>query len=366
MKILVTGGAGYIGSHTAALLRERGDFVVALDSMEFGHQQALGDIPLVVGRVHDQELVKKIIAEYDIEAIVHFAAYKAAGESMLNPAKYFENNFVGSVRLMEAANEAGVKKFVFSSTAAVYGTPEKLPVSEEAELNPENPYGESKLLVERALRWFNDCYGFRYVALRYFNAAGAALDGENGEDPRQVSNLIPIVMNVASGRAKKLKVFGDDYPTPDGTCVRDYIHVLDLASAHAKALDYLSTPLCKSPPGRGDEVYPSHVMGEGRKGQPSPAHSGTLPHTWGRANNIFNLGTGRGTSVAEVIKLAREITGKEIPAEVVARRPGDPASVWADNAKAIKELGWQPRYGIKEIIGSAWEWSVKHPNGFEG
>jgi UDP-glucose 4-epimerase len=339
MKILVTGGAGYIGSHTAAHLRERGDFVVALDSMEFGHKQALGDIPLVVGRVHDQELVKKVIAENGIEAIIHFAAYKAAGESVYNPAKYFENNLVGSLRLMEAANEAGVKKFVFSSTAAVYGTPAHLPVNEDALFNPENPYGESKLLVERALRWFNDCYGFRYVALRYFNAAGAAFGGENGEDPRAVSNLIPIVMKVASGRAEKLKVFGDDYPTPDGTCVRDYIHVLDLADAHAKALDYLDSP--------------------------HPASGHPLPHSGEGKSNIFNLGTGRGTSVAEVLKMAREITGKEIPSEIVARRPGDPASVWADNAKAIKELGWQPRYGIKEIIASAWAWSVKHPNGFE-
>jgi UDP-glucose 4-epimerase len=326
MRILVTGGAGYIGSHTAAFLCERGDYVVVLDSMEFGHKRAIGDIPLVTGHVQDQELVKNTIAEHNIEAIIHFAAYKAAGESMVDPAKYFSNNLTGSLLLIDAARQAGVKRFIFSSSAAVYGTPEKLPVSEEAALNPENPYGESKLLVERALRWFDKCHGFRSIALRYFNAAGAAFGGENGEDPRLVSNLIPIVMNVASGRAEKLKVFGDNYPTPDGTCVRDYIHVLDLAAAHAAALDYLV---------KNDR------------------------------SDVFNLGTGQGTSVAEVLKMARDITGKEIPAEIVAHRLGDPAAVWADNTKAVRELGWAPRYGIKEIIGSAWEWSEKHPNGFE-
>ena len=329
MKILVTGGAGYIGSHTVALLKKRGDFVVVLDSMEFGHKEAIGDTPLVIGNVSDRELVKKTIAQHGIEAVIHFAAYKAAGESMDNPAKYFENNFVGSLRLIEACHEAGIRKFVFSSTAAVYGTPEKLPVGEGAALHPENPYGESKLLVERALHWFSERLGFKYVALRYFNAAGAALDGENGEDPRYVNNLIPLVMKVASGRAPQLKIFGNDYPTTDGTCVRDYIHVLDLASAHAAALDYLSKG--------GTDYAPS---------------------------NIFNLGTGNGASIVEVVKLAREITGKEIPAEIVARRAGDPAAVWADNAKAVSTLGWKPQYGIKEIIESAWKWAEKHPDGF--
>jgi len=370
MKILVTGGAGYIGSHTVALLKKRGDFVVVLDSMEFGHKEAIGDTPLVVGNVSDKELVKKTLAEHGIEAVIHFAAYKAAGESMSEPAKYFENNFVGSLRLIEAVCEAGVKKFVFSSTAAVYGTPAVLPVNESCRVAPENPYGESKFLVERALHWFSERKGLNYVALRYFNAAGAALDGENGEDPRRAANLIPLVMNVATGRSEKIKVFGNDYPTADGTCVRDYIHVLDLAAAHAVALEYLSRadagvtpPTSPYPKGRDasglrstDGPAPSLIIREGR-GELSGESSAA-------ASNIFNLGTGKGASVMEVIKLAREITGKEIPAEIVPRRPGDPSAVWADNAKAVVVLGWKPQYGIKEIIESAWQWAEKHPDGF--
>ncbi len=326
MKILVTGGAGYIGSHTVNLLKKLGDFVVVLDSMEFGHQEAIHDTPLVVGNVSDKELVKKTIAEHGIEAVVHFAAYKEVGESMADPAKYFENNFVGSLRLLEACHEAGIRKFVFSSSAAVYGMPKVLPVNEEANLNPENPYGESKLLVEKALHWFSERLGFKYVALRYFNAAGAATDGENGEDPRFVSNLIPLVMKVASGRLPQLKIFGNDYPTTDGTCVRDYVHVLDLASAHTAALAYLEA---------------------------------------NNNSNIFNLGTGKGASVTDVVNLAREITGKEIPVEIVARRPGDSPAALADNKKAVAVLGWKPQYGIKEIIESAWQWTQKYPGGFE-
>jgi UDP-glucose 4-epimerase len=325
MRVLVTGGAGYIGSHTVALLRARGDFVVVLDSLEFGHREAIGDAPLVVGRTQDQALVGQVIGDHQLDAIIHFAAYKAAGESMSKPAKYFANNVSGSLCLLEAAQQAGVRRFVFSSTAAVYGTPQSLPVGEDAPLHPENPYGESKLLVEQMLRWFDTCHGLRGVALRYFNAAGAALDASNGEDPRLVQNLIPLVMNAATGRAAKVSVFGTDYPTPDGTCIRDYIHVLDLAEAHARALDFLTT----------------HDRSE-----------------------VFNLGTGKGASVFEVLQEARRASGVNFAVENTARRPGDPAAVWADNRKARALLGWQPRYGLREIIETAWAWHRSHPDGF--
>jgi len=325
MRILVTGGAGYIGSHTAALLAARGDYVVVLDSLEHGYRQAVGSLPLVVGSTHDGDLVKRAIGEHELEAVVHFAAYKAAGESMTHPAKYFENNVGGSLRLLEAACAAGVRKLVFSSTAAVYGTPRTLPVKESDELAPENPYGESKLIVEQMLKWFDTCHGLRSVALRYFNAAGAALDGDNGEDPRHVANLIPLVLKVASQRSPSVRVFGTDYPTKDGSGIRDYIHVLDLAEAHARALDFLAA---------------------------------------GKPSDVFNVGTGQGASVLEVLEAARRISGQEIPAEIVGRRPGDPAVVFADNRKAREVLGWSPRYGLEEIIASAWQWHHKHPDGF--
>jgi len=327
MRVLVTGGAGYIGSHTAKLLAGRGDFVVILDSLEHGYRQAIGSLPLVVGNTRDAALVKQAIGDHKLEAVIHFAAYKAAGESMSNPAKYFDNNVHGSLSLMEAACAAGVRKFVFSSTAAVYGTPKELPIREDSALRPDNPYGESKLIVERMLRWFDTCHGLRSVALRYFNAAGAALDGENGEDPRHVANLIPIVMNVATGRAPSLRVFGTDYPTPDGTGIRDYIHVLDLALAHARALDFLAAD---------------------------------------KASDVFNIGTGQGASVFEVLERSRRISGKPIAAEIVSRRPGDPAIVYADNRKAREVLGWSPRYGLEEIVRDAWQWHKKHPDGFAG
>jgi UDP-glucose 4-epimerase len=244
---------------------------------------------------------------------------------MVNPAKYFDNNVHGSLRLLEAAQQAGVRRFVFSSTAAVYGTPQSLPVAEDAPLRPENPYGESKLVVEQMLRWFDACHGLRSVALRYFNAAGAALDASNGEDPRFVQNLIPLVMNAATGRLAKVSVFGTDYPTPDGTGIRDYIHVLDLAEAHACALDFLA------------------------------AHN---------RSDVFNLGTGKGASVFEVLREARRASGVDIAAENTSRRPGDPAAVWADSRKAREVLGWQPRYSLREIVESAWAWSKSHPDGF--
>ncbi len=324
-RVLVTGGAGYIGSHTVEVLRARGDHVVVLDTLEHGHPEAVGDTPLVVGSTADRALVAKVIAEHRIDSIVHFAAHKAAGESMRQPGRYFENNVVGTLSLLQAAVDGGVRRLVFSSTAAVYGAPQTLPVKEDAPLRPENPYGESKLIVEQMLKWFDAGAGLKSVALRYFNAAGAALDGHIGEDPRDVQNLVPIVMNVATGRTPKLQVFGDDYPTPDGTAVRDYIHVLDLAEAHARALDFLTEH------GRSD---------------------------------VFNLGTGQGYSVKQIIDTAKRISGVDFRVEFAPRRPGDAPAIWADNTKARAALRWIPQHGIETIIGSARKWSSTHPNGF--
>jgi UDP-glucose 4-epimerase len=259
--------------------------------------------------------------------VVHFAAYKAPGESMTDPARYFDNNVAGTLSLLRAMVRANVRTLVFSSTCAVYGTPKNLPVNETNNpVNPESPYGESKLMVEQMLKWFDAAHGLRSVCLRYFNAAGAYPDGSMGEDPRKVQNLVPLVMNAATGRQKNVKVFGTDYPTPDGSAVRDYIHVMDLAEAHAKALDYLREK---------------------------------------DRSDVFNLGTGNGNSVLEVLNAARRITGIDIPAEHVARRPGDPVAVYADNTKARTVLGWTPQYGIEEIISSAWKWSSSHPDGYE-
>jgi UDP-glucose 4-epimerase len=325
MRVLVTGGAGYIGSHTLRVLRERGDEVVVLDSLELGYRQAIQGFNLVVGNTHDQALVERVIRENRIEAVIHFAAYKAAGESMSEPTKYFDNNVQGTLRLLEAMRQTGVKRFVFSSTAAVYGTPKSLPVRETDELRPENPYGESKLLVEQMLKWFDACHGIKWVALRYFNAAGAINDGSIGEDPRHAQNLIPLVMNVANGRSPSVKVFGTDWPTPDGSAVRDYIHVLDLADAHVRALDFLNT----------------HERSE-----------------------IFNLGTGKGASVLEVVQLTQRISGRPVNALLSPRRPGDPASVYADNTKARTMLGWTPKFGLEAILETSWRWHSAHPDGY--
>jgi UDP-glucose 4-epimerase len=325
MRVLVTGGAGYIGSHAVRLLRERGDQVVVLDTLELGHRAAIGNTPLVVGSTHDQSLVKEVVGDHKIEAVMHFAAYKAAGESMQHPGKYFENNVNGTLCLLQALRTEKVRHLVFSSTAALYGTPKSLPVKETDPLQPENPYGESKLMVEQMLRWFDASHGLRSVSLRYFNAAGAAEGGHIGEDPRRAQNLIPLVLNAATGRTRAVSVFGTDYPTPDGTAIRDYIHVLDLADAHLKALDFL------------------------------------------RANDrseVFNLGTGRGASVTEVLNAARRLSGVDIHAELVGRRAGDPVAVYADNTKARTTLGWNPRFGLDDIISSAWRWQSQHPDGY--
>ena len=317
MSVLVTGGAGYIGSHTVRQLRKRGDDVVVLDNLEFGHRDAVADTPLVVGDIADQDLVADTISQYGVDSIVHFAAYKAAGESFENPGRYFINNVGGTAHLLEAAHRGGVSRFVFSSTCAVYGTPATTPVDEEAPINPESPYGESKALVERMLHWYDVSHRFRSVSLRYFNAAGAAMDGSLGEDWTASLNLVPLVMKALLGQVPAVRVFGTDYPTPDGTCIRDYIHVDDLADAHLKALDHLAG---------------------------------------GGASTAINLGTGIGSSVREVLDAAEKASGRPVPADDAPRRPGDPVALWADNGRARHVLGWEAKHGLEDIVTSAWNW----------
>jgi UDP-glucose 4-epimerase len=325
MAVLVTGGAGYIGSHTVLALREHGEDVVVLDSLETGHRESIGDTPFVEGDIADEQLLASTFSRYNVDAVVHFAAYKAPGESMERPERYFANNVCGSLALIQATVIARIKHFVFSSTCAVYGTTETLPVDEESPLHPENPYAESKLIVENMLKWFDVVHGLRSARLRYFNAAGAALDGSNGEDPSSVVNLIPVALKVALGQVPTLQVFGADYPTPDGTAIRDYIHVLDLADAHIKALEFLRT----------------HDRSE-----------------------VFNLGTGKGTSVNEVVEMVRRVSGIDFPVETCGRRAGDPTESWSDSTKARELLAWEPKYDLDAIVRSAWKWYSTHPKGF--
>lgn len=324
MRVLVTGGAGYIGSHTVALLRGRGDEVIVLDTLEHGHLAAVGNAPVVVGDVGDRELVRELLRDRRIEAVVHFAARKSVTESLADPGDYFATNTVGSLGLLRAMADAGVGRLVFSSTCAVYGTPNDLPVTEASALRPENPYGESKLLVERMLPWFERVHGLRSVTLRYFNAAGAADDGANGEDWRHAENLVPVVMRTALGLRPAVDVYGSDYPTPDGTAIRDYIHVLDLADIHARALDHVAD------------------------GGPSAT---------------VNVGTGAGASVLQVIEATRAASGRAIETRLAPRRPGDPAAIWADNRLAGELFGWSPRFGLADIVASAWRWHSTHPDG---
>jgi UDP-glucose-4-epimerase GalE len=317
MSVLVTGGAGYIGSHTVRALRARGDDVIVLDTLETGHVAALLGAPLVVGDVADHDLVRKLIAEHDVDRVIHFAGYKNAGESMRVPGKYFENNVIGTARLLRALENTNVRSFVFSGSCSVYGTPSMLPVDEAAPLQPESPYGQSKLMGEQMLKWYGELHGLRWLSLRYFNAAGASSDAAIGEDFSQSLNLIPLVMKATLGLCQSVQVFGTDFPTPDGTAVRDYIHVEDLADGHLRALDYLE--------GGGDSA-------------------------------AVNLGTGTGSSVREVVAMTERITGRHVPVSFGSRRPGDPSSVWANNRYAADLLDWVPRFGLAEIIESAWRW----------
>ena len=326
MSILITGGAGYIGSHCVAALIDRGVDVVVVDDLSKGHRAALKGGRFYRGSVADKEFLNSVFETESIEAVIHFAAYSLVGESMQIPEQYFRNNVTAGLTLIEAMIEYKVPYLVFSSTAATFGEPEHIPIVETDRQVPTNPYGESKLIVEHMLKWCDQAYGLKYCALRYFNVAGARADGTIGEDHRPESHLIPLILQVAQGKRDKLSLFGTDYPTKDGTCVRDYIHVEDLIDAHMLALDYL------------------------RAGNPSTA---------------FNLGNGQGFSNREIIEAARRVTGHPIPVSEEGRRPGDPATLIASSQKAMDVLGWQPKYtNVEDIIATAWKWHSTHPNGY--
>ncbi|NKI20843.1 UDP-glucose 4-epimerase GalE [Paenibacillus dendritiformis] len=326
MAVLVTGGAGYIGSHTVAELLDRGEEVVVADSLETGHADAVLGGALHVGDIRDKAFLEGVFRQHKFDAVIHFAAYSLVGESMSNPAKYYDNNVHGTQVLLEAMQRFGVKRIVFSSTAATYGEPERTPIEESFATNPTNVYGETKLTMERMMRWFDRVHGIRYVSLRYFNAAGAHESGRIGEDHQPETHLVPIVLETALGKRSEIAVFGSDYPTRDGTCIRDYIHVSDLADAHLLAVDYL----------RNDG-----------------------------ASEIFNLGSGNGFSVLEVIRTAERVTGLTIPTAIRERRAGDPAVLIASADKAKAVLGWQPkRDNLEKIIESAWRWHQAHPDGY--
>lgn len=326
MAVLVTGGAGYIGSHTVAELLDRGEEVVVVDSLETGHADAVLGGTLHVGDIRDKAFLEGVFKQHTFDAVIHFAAYSLVGESMINPAKYYDNNVHGTQVLLEVMQQFGVKRIVFSSTAATYGEPERTPIEETFATNPTNVYGETKLTMERMMRWFDQVHGIRYVSLRYFNAAGAHESGRIGEDHQPETHLVPIVLETALGKRSEISVFGSDYPTNDGTCIRDYIHVSDLADAHLLAVDYL----------RKDG-----------------------------ASEIFNLGSGNGFSVLEVIRTAERVTGLTIPTALRERRAGDPAVLIASAGKAKAVLGWQPkRDNMEKIIESAWRWHQAHPDGY--
>ncbi|WP_353949039.1 UDP-glucose 4-epimerase GalE [Sporolactobacillus sp. Y61] len=329
MAILVLGGAGYIGSHTVDRLVEKGDKAVVVDNLVTGHRQAVNkNAKFYQGDIADQEFMRHVFLENpDLDAVIHFAAFSLVAESMTNPLKYFDNNTAGLIKLLEVMNEVGVKKLVFSSTAATYGIPKEMPIKETDSQEPINPYGESKLMMEKIMHWSDLAYGIKFVALRYFNVAGAKPDGSIGEDHHPETHLLPIVLQVAAGSRDKLKIFGNDYETPDGTNVRDYVHPYDLADAHILAVDYLRA---------------------------------------GHESTAFNLGSSKGFSNMEILKTAREVTGKAIPAEFAPRRPGDPDTLIAASDKAKTILGWNPQFDdIHKIIATAWKWHSTHPNGYE-
>ncbi|MGL4773682.1 MAG: UDP-glucose 4-epimerase GalE, partial [Clostridium sp.] len=318
MAILVCGGAGYIGSHMVAELLEKGKEVVILDNLEKGHKEALLGGKLYVGDLRNRKILDQVFTENNIEAVIDFAAYSLVGESMTEPLKYFNNNVSGTISLLEAMRYHNVKYIVFSSTAATYGEPESVPILENSKTVPTNAYGESKLLVEKILDWCDKAYGIKYTTLRYFNACGAHISGKIGEDHSPETHLIPIILDVALGNREKIMMYGADYNTPDGTCIRDYIHVSDLASAHSLALERLMN---------------------------------------GGESAIYNLGNGTGFSVKEVVEISRKVTGHEIPSEVAPRRAGDPVILIASSEKATKELNWAPKYNsLETIIETAWTW----------
>lgn len=328
-NILVTGGAGYIGSHVVQELKKSGFTPIVYDNLSTGHAAAVPeDVQLVEGDIHDVGFAKHIMEQFSIDAVMHFAANSLVGESMENPAKYYFNNVEGSFHLLEAMRGAGVDRMVFSSTAAVYGEPEEVPIKEDSRLNPTNVYGRTKLMIENMLTDYDMAYEMRYVALRYFNAAGAAPEGNIGEDHSPESHLIPLVLKTAQGVRKHVAIFGTDYATADGTCVRDYVHVCDLARAHVLALKHLLS---------------------------------------GGASRVYNLGSENGFSVREIIDSAKKVTGVDFTVLEEARRAGDPAVLIASSEKIRQELGWTAvNSSVEEVISTAWNWHKNHPRGYEG
>ena len=328
MNVLVTGGAGYIGSHVVEELCKTGYKPIVYDNFSTGHMDAVSeDVQLIEGDIHDFSFLKHVIGEYEIDAVMHFAANSLVGESMTDPAKYYYNNVAGSLGILDAMRETGANMLVFSSTAAVYGEPDMVPITEDAKHEPTNVYGKTKLMMETMMADYASAYDLRYVALRYFNAAGAALLGNIGEDHNPETHLLPLIFKAALGERKDIAIFGTDYPTPDGTCLRDYIHVCDLATAHVLALKYLEA---------------------------------------GGKSQAYNLGTEHGFSVREIIAAVKKITGKDFPVREEARRAGDPAKLIASSEKIKKELHWAPEHSsIEDIVASAWRWHSTHPNGYE-
>ncbi len=328
MSILVCGGAGYIGSHTVYKLIKQGKDVVIVDNLQSGHMEAVHpEAKFYKGDIRDAEFLDKVFNENSIEAVIHFAANSLVGESVEKPLLYFNNNVYGMQILLESMIKHNIKNIVFSSTAAVYGEPERVPILEDDDTNPTNPYGETKLTMEKMMKWCNKAYGIDYVALRYFNAAGSLGDGTIGEDHNPETHLIPLILQVPLKKREAITVFGTDYDTPDGTCIRDYIHVLDLADAHIKAVEYLQA---------------------------------------GKGSNVFNLGNGVGFSVKEMIEAAKEVINGDITVVYGNRRAGDPAQLIASSEKAQKLLGWTPVHtDVKSIIKDAWIFHKAHPNGFK-
>lgn len=326
MAVLVTGGAGYIGSHTVAELLANNEEVVIVDNLQTGHRDAVFGGKLYVGDIRDKDFLDTVFKENSIDAVIHFAANSLVGESMKDPAKYYHNNVYGTLCLLEKMNEYGIKRIVFSSTAATYGEPENIPILENDRTLPTNTYGETKLAMEKMMKWFDVAHGVKYVSLRYFNASGAHESGKIGEDHNPETHLIPLILQVPLGKRPHISIYGEDYPTKDGTCIRDYLHVSDLADAHILAVNKLRN---------------------------------------GGESSIYNLGSGQGYTVKEMIEVARKVTGHPIPVSIEGRRAGDPAVLVASSARIKEELGWSPkRDRLEQIIESAWKFHQNNPNGF--